>query len=150
MTLLSGSYIYSVDSKGRISLPAKLRKAISPQANETFTITRGFEKCIFVYPQDEWEKFAKAISALSVAHPEHRFFIRTLLEPVAESPLDAQSRITVPKGLLEFASIENEVMILGVFDHIELWNPNEYRAYKASHPKSYEEVAQAIMTNKQM
>ncbi|MER3523355.1 MAG: division/cell wall cluster transcriptional repressor MraZ [Ignavibacteria bacterium] len=147
---LKGSYTYSVDSKGRVNIPAKMRKAVSPEANDTFTITRGFEKCLFVYPQDEWAKLEQAIRALSPTNPQHRFFMRVLLQQAVESQLDAQARITIPKELLDFASIDGEVLILGVLDRIELWNPREYQAYLASQERSYEEVAQTVLQKKDM
>ncbi len=145
MSGFKGSYTYSVDSKGRINIPAKMRKVVSPDANDTFTITRGFEKCLFVYPQDEWIKFENAIRSLSHTNPQHRFFMRMLLQQATESQLDAQARITIPKELLELASIDSEVLILGVLQHIELWNPKEYQAYLASQQKSYEEVAETVL-----
>lgn len=147
MSVFKGSNTYSVDSKGRINIPARMRKAISPEANETFTITRGFEKCLFVYPQDEWAKIENKIRALSQTNPQHRFFMRMLLQQATESQLDAQARITIPKELLDYASIDSEVFILGLLDHIELWNPNEYKAYLAAQQKSYAEVAETVLWN---
>lgn len=147
---LKGSYTYSVDNKGRVNIPAKMRKAVSPEANDTFTITRGFEKCLFVYPQDEWAKLEQSIRALSPTNPQHRFFMRVLLQQAVESQLDAQARITIPKELLDFASIDGEVLILGVLDRIELWNPRDYQAYLASQERTYEEVAETVLQKKEM
>jgi len=120
MSSFKGSYEYSVDSKGRVNIPARMRKYVSPEANDTFVITRGYEKCLFVYPNDEWIKFEQSVRELSTTNPKHRFFARTLLERATDSQLDAQSRITIPKDLLQFAGIENEVLILGVLERIEL------------------------------
>lgn len=145
-----GSYVYSIDNKGRINIPAKLRKYVSPDANDTFVITRGFEKCLFVYPQDEWNKLENSIRALSPTNPQHRFFMRVLLQQAVESQLDGQSRITIPKDLVEFASIDSEVTILGVLEHIEVWNPNEYKQYLASQENSYESVAQTVLQKKEV
>jgi MraZ protein len=140
-----GSYGYSVDNKGRINIPSKLRKYISPEANDTFVVTRGYEKCLFLYPQDEWNRLEESIRSLSPTNPKHRFFMRTLLELAAECQLDAQSRITISKELLQFAGIENEVQILGVLEHIEVWNPALYREYQQRQGESYEEVAQTVL-----
>ena len=145
MSSFKGSYAYSVDSKGRINIPAKLRKYVSPEANDTFVITRGYEKCLSVYPLDEWNKLEEAIRQLSSTNPKHRFFARTLLESATESQLDAQSRITIPKELLQFAAIENEVLILGVLERIEVWNPKEYKNYRSGQDESYENVAQTVL-----
>lgn len=150
VSAFKGSYEYSVDSKGRINIPAKLKKYVSPEANDTFVITRGFEKCLFVYPLDEWNTYEESIRALSPTNPQHRFFMRVLLQQAIESQLDGQSRIMIPKDLLQFASIENEVLILGVLEHIEVWNPKEYEKYLAAQESSYEDVAQTVLQKKDM
>ncbi len=145
MSSFKGSYAYSVDSKGRINIPARLRKYVSPEANDTFIVTRGYEKCLFVYPLDEWNKLEQSIRELTTTNPKHRFFMRTLLEKATESQLDGQSRITIPKELLQFAAIENEVLILGVLERIEVWNPAVYQEYQKAQAESYENVAQTVL-----
>jgi MraZ protein len=140
-----GSYDYSVDNKGRINIPSRLRKYISPEANDTFVITRGYEQCLYVYPLDEWNKVEENIRQLSSTNPKHRFFMRTLLERATESQLDGQFRITIPKELLQFAGIENEVFIIGVLEHIEVWNPGTYAEYQKTQAESYESVAQTVL-----
>jgi len=145
MSSFKGSYAYSVDSKGRINIPAKLRKYVSPDANDTFIVTRGYEQCLFVYPLDEWNKLEQSIRELSTTNPKHRFFMRTLLEKATESQLDGQSRITIPKELLQFAAIENEVLILGVLERIEVWDPKVYQDYQKAQAESYENVAQTVL-----
>jgi MraZ protein len=134
-----------MDDKGRVNLPAKLRKYVSPEANETFVVTRGFEKCLFVYPIDEWNKLEQNLRNLSSYDPEHRRFIRSLLELASESQLDGQSRLSIPQELREYASIKGEVRILGTLDKIELWDPKVYEEYKNSQPESYENVAAKVM-----
>lgn len=148
MSAFKGSYEYSVDNKGRINIPAKLRKYVSAEANDTFVITRGFEQCLFVYPLDEWNRVEQSIRELSTSHPKERFFTRTLLRHATESQLDGQARITVPKELLQFAGIESAVLILGVLERIELWNPNVYQKYLDSQPDTYENVAQSVLHKK--
>jgi len=145
MSSFKGSYEYSVDNKGRINIPAKLRKYVSAEANDTFVVTRGYERCLFVYPLDEWSKLEHSIRELSTTNPQHRFFMRTLLEKATECQLDGQSRIIIPKELLQFAGIENEVLILGVLERIEVWNPKIYREYQTSQSESYENVAQNVL-----
>jgi MraZ protein len=145
MSSFKGSYEYSVDNKGRINIPAKLRKYVSTEANDTFVVTRGYERCLFVYPLDEWSKLEHSIRDLSTTNPQHRFFMRTLLEKATECQLDGQSRIIIPKELMQFAGIENEVLILGVLERIEVWNPKIYREYQTSQSESYENVAQNVL-----
>jgi MraZ protein len=145
MSSFKGSYEYSVDNKGRVNIPARLRKYVSPEANDTFVITRGYERCLFVYPQDEWNKLEQSIRNLTPTNPKHRYFMRTLLEQAIESQLDGQSRITIPRDLLRLAGIENDVLILGVLERIELWSPQIYKEYQKSQEESYESVAQSVL-----
>jgi MraZ protein len=145
MSSFKGSYMYSVDEKGRVNLPSKLRKYVSPDTNDTFVLTRGFEKCLFVYPIDEWNKMEENLRNLSGYDPEHRRFIRALLELASESQLDAQSRLSIPQELREYANIESEVRIIGTLDKIELWNPQIYDEYRTSQPESYESIAAKVM-----
>jgi len=145
MSSFKGSYMYSVDDKGRVSLPAKLRKYVSPEAGDTFVVTRGFEKCLFVYPIDEWNKLEANLRNLSSYDPQHRRFIRAILELAQESQIDSQARISIPPELREYASIQNEVRIIGTLDKIELWNPKIYEEYKNSQPESYESIAATVM-----
>lgn len=145
MSSFKGRYSYSVDNKGRIALPAKLRKNVSPSANDTLIITRGFEQCLFVYPQDEWQKVEEAVRGLSPSNPQHRFFVRTLLQWATDVQLDGQARITIPQDLLKFAGIENEVLILSVMERVEIWNPKIYEQYMNNQPATYETVAESVL-----
>ena len=145
MSSFKGSYTYAVDDKGRVSLPAKLRKYVSPDANETFVITRGFERCLFVYPVDEWNKMEQNLRTLSSYDPQHRRFIRALLELAAEGQLDGQARLSIPQELRDYAGIRSEVRIIGTLDKIELWDPKVYEEYKDSQPEPYESIAAKVM-----
>ncbi len=144
MSAFKGRFTYSVDNKGRINIPAKLRKSVSPDANDTFTITRGFEQCLFIYPQDEWNKLETSIRELSPSNSQHRFFIRALLQWATESQLDGQARIIIPQELLKFAGIENEVVIIGVLERIEVWNPTLFNEYMNNQATSYDKVAESV------
>ena len=132
MSSFKGSYAYSIEY-------------VSPEANDTFVITRGYEQCLFVYPLDEWSKLEESIRQLSPTNAQHRYFTRTLLENAIESQLDLQSRITIPKELQLLAGIVNEVLILGILERIEIWDPNTYREYKKKQPESYENIAQTVL-----
>lgn len=140
-----GSDTYTVDAKGRVSIPSKMRKNILPQAQLTFVLTRGMEKCIYAYPLDEWRRLEENIRSLPQTNEKDRFFVRMLMQWSEEVQLDSQYRLLLPKSLLEFAEIEKEVFFIGVLDHIELWNPENFRTYIDGKKESYEHVAQAVM-----
>lgn len=145
MSSFKGSDIYSVDAKGRVSIPSKMRRNISPEANSTFVVTRGLEKCLYGYPLDEWRKLEASIKALNQTSEEDRFSMRMLLQYSEELTLDGQFRILIPRSLLDYAEIKKEVYIIGVLDHIELWDPANFKRYIDSMKKSYENVAESVL-----
>jgi MraZ protein len=149
MSSFKGRYCYSVDEKGRVALPAKLRVNLAASAKGIFVITRGFERCLYIYPQDEWNKLEQFVRSLSFLDAQHRFYARTLFERANDSKIDSQSRITLPTDLIKFAGIENEVLILGVLDRIEIWSPSVYEEYQKNHPDTYETVAEQVFKPQQ-
>jgi MraZ protein len=144
--LFRGQFIYSVDSKGRVSIPAKLRKHIAPDANDTFVMTQGTATCIDVYPLDQWNQFEEKLLGLNPFKPNDAKFIRMILQFASEDKLDSQSRILIPQFLLEYAKIEKEVLILGALKKIELWNPKVFEEYLKQTPETYEQIAAEVMT----
>lgn len=147
MAFFKGQEIYSIDSKGRVNIPAKMRKSLSPEANDTFAITRGLDRCITAYPIDEWKKYEEKFANLNQYDEKNRYFLRMLLMWSEEVTLDAQQRITLPKKLLEFAGIDNKVMIVGMGDHIEFWNPDEFESYLKKFDEPYEKVAEKVFSD---
>ncbi|PIU44449.1 MAG: division/cell wall cluster transcriptional repressor MraZ [Ignavibacteriales bacterium CG07_land_8_20_14_0_80_59_12] len=148
MSSFKGRYDYTVDNKGRLNIPVKIRKSLSPEANDTFILTRGYEQCLFLYPLDEWSKLETSIRDLPTADGQNRYFVRTLLQWTVEVQLDNQARVAIPQKLLEFARIESEVIVLGVLERVEIWNPAIYEAYMTSQSVSYEDVAATVLRPK--
>jgi len=144
--LFKGQFKYSIDSKGRISIPAKLRKNLLPEANDTLVMTKGLGNCIDIYPHDQWILIEQKLGKLNQFKPKDAMFLRMFLQYAAEDTLDSQSRILIPQNLLEYAKIENEVLILGALKKIEVWNPRVYEDYLKGSGESYEEIAQEVMS----
>ncbi len=135
-----------MDAKGRVSIPAKLRKYVSSEANDSFIMTRGTTKCIDVYPMDQWKELvANKLNDLNTFDPKEAMFIRVFLQEAAEDKLDSQSRLSLPKNLIEYSGIKKEVFILGAVKKIELWNPETYESYLQENLESYEEIAKEVM-----
>jgi MraZ protein len=145
MSSFKGSDTYIVDAKGRVSIPSKMRKNIQPAAQLTFVLTRGMEKCLYAYPLDEWKRLEENIRSLPQTNEKDRFFVRMLMQWSEEVVLDSQFRLLLPKSLMEFAEIQKEVFFIGVLDHIELWNPENFRKYLEGKKESYENVAESVM-----
>lgn len=141
-----GSFTYSIDSKNRISIPAKLRKYLLPESNNTFFITRGIEKCIDLYPQNQWNELVEKLIKLNQFNKQDAMFTRIFLQKATEDTLDSQYRLLLPTNLIEYAEIEKEVFILGAVSKIEIWNPAVYDKYLEEQAQSFEEVAEKVMT----
>lgn len=144
--MFRGQFTYSVDSKGRISIPARLRRHVSAEANDTFMMTRGTATCIDIYPLDQWLVFEEKLQKLNQFKPDDIRFIRTLLQHAAEDTLDSQSRILIPQTLIEYAKIEKEVLILGALRKIEVWNPKIFEDYLNQSEETYEQIAAKVMS----
>ena len=145
MAGFKGQAEYSVDSKGRLAIPAKMRNVLSPDAKGTFTITRGFENCIFLYPLDQWNEIETQMRELNAYSRESRHFVRNILMWADEVTLDAQGRIGIPKPLMELAGIEDKALVIGSLDYIEIWNPASFQEYLSSQEDDYETLAERVM-----
>ncbi len=143
--MFRGQFTYSIDSKGRISIPAKLRKHVSPEANETFVMTKGTAACIDIYPLDEWQQIEQRLLKLNPFNPDDAKFIRMFSQYASEDNMDSQSRILIPQSLIEYAAIEKEVLILGALKKIEVWNPAKYEDYINQSTETYEQIAAKVM-----
>lgn len=146
--MFRGQFIYSIDSKGRISIPAKLRKHISPDANDTFVMTRGISNCIDIYPLDQWQHIEDKLLQLNSFQPDEARFLRMFVQFATEDTMDSQSRILIPQTLIDYSQIKNEVLILGALKKIEVWNPKIYEDYLKQSPQTYEEIAAKVMAAK--
>ena len=143
-----GSFKYSVDAKGRISIPAKFKKVMKPEAKDTFVMTRSTVQCIDVYPYNYWEeKIKPRIDALDDFNIDEAAFKRFLFELASDQELDKQSRLFLPKSLLEFAGIDKEVLILGQNNKIEFWTPEIFETQKREFPKPFAELAKQVMNS---
>lgn len=143
MAVFRGSYEYALDDKGRVNIPAKFRKALSPKAKKTYVLTRGLEGCIFVYPLDVWERMEEQLKVLP-ATKEGRYFLRMFISHAHEVSEDGQGRILLPQTLLEFAGIDKKVLIIGALERMEIWNPDLFQGYLEKFEKTYEQIAEEM------
>lgn len=116
--MLIGEYTHTFDDKNRLSLPAKFRKLLGKQV----IVTRGLDRCLFVYSEKAWAKIAEKYGALSVAQSDTRRFNRFMLSGAAEVEVDSAGRILVPEFLATFAGLKDKVILAGLYDRIEVWD----------------------------
>ena len=145
MGFFKGRETYSIDNKGRVNVPAKMRKSIAAEANDSFVVTRGFDKCIVAYPQNEWRTYEERFSRLNQFNERERYFLRMFLGWSEEVSLDGQQRVSLPRKHLEYAGIGGKVTIVGMIDHIEFWDPNEFEKYLNAQDESFNDVAAEVM-----
>lgn len=125
-----------------------MRKFVNQEANDTFVLTRGTAQCIIVYPMDHWKELvASKLNKLNAFDPQDSKFLRMFLQEAFEDKFDTQSRLTIPKNLIEFAGIRKDVLIIGVNQFIEIWNPETYEVYLKENEQPYHEIAKEVMKN---
>ncbi len=131
--MFKGTFFHTLDEKGRIAIPNKLRQKIEKTGEEeVLIITQGFEGCLFAYPPSTWcdiEKRAEEYSRIALTNRTARYFIRFFIEPAAECVLDKLGRIMIPQNLREYAKIKKEVVISGAVDKIEIWAKEEWEKF---------------------
>ncbi|AEE14291.1 Protein mraZ [Thermodesulfobium narugense DSM 14796] len=124
--MLGGEYLHSLDSKGRVTIPFKLRDEISSKV----ILTRGFERCLYLYPVKYWEEYVEYLKEKSKSDIKLRDVIRFLFSGAYDDELDRSGRLLLPQQLREYSNIQREVVVIGAMDRVELWNPEEWESQK--------------------
>src|SRR3990167_653710 len=124
--MLIGEYKHILDTKKRISLPAKFRKEIGKK----IVITHGLDNCLFVYPQKSWLRVSEKLSQLSMGKAQTRGFNRFMLAGAVEVEVDSIGRILIPDFLKDFAGLKGKAVIIGVHSRAEVWNEKAWADYK--------------------
>jgi MraZ protein len=146
LVAFKGTYNYSIDHKGRLSIPVKFRDKSDSPSGDHFVIARGFEGCLYIYPLEAWNKVEEKLAALkTISDPRARYFVRTLLSNAADTKLDKLGRISIPQNLLDLASIKKDVVVRGVLEKIEIWDPVVLSKYESGQSDSYEDVAGQLL-----
>jgi MraZ protein len=123
--MLIGEYTHNLDAKGRISVPAKFRSELGSSA----IVTRGLDKCLFLYPKAEWEAMAVKLANLPISSSSARAFARMMLSGAMEVEIDKQGRALLPGYLREYAGVNGSVMVTGVYNRAEIWDKKTWEAY---------------------
>ncbi len=140
-----GEFEHSIDRKGRLILPAKFREVAKNQFVEKFFITRGLDKCLFMFSEEEWRSQENKFKGMSFTKQQSRTFNRLLFSGAVEIVFDKQGRILVPQYLKDFAEIKKDVMIVGVSNRIEIWSKDKWHDYYANTRQSFEEIAEKLL-----
>ncbi len=146
MSTFYGTESCVIDAKGRLNVPARMRRGLTPDAHDTFVLVRGFDGCVSMYPLDEWRKYEDKLRGLAVGDEEARMFMRTLLETAHETVVDGQGRISITQALSGIAGLDGEAKLLGAFDHIEIWNAKRYEERSKGATGKFEDMARKLLT----
>ncbi len=135
-----GEYLHVVDGKGRLALPAKFRDLLGPR----FFIARGLDKCLFVYPSEEWAQVLQKIKQMPLNQSDSRAYARYFLSGATEVEPDKQGRIVLPANLRDYADLTKDVYVLGVGSRAEVWDKEQWDATKAEIGKSFSKIAESV------
>jgi MraZ protein len=136
--VLIGEYEHSLDAKGRLIMPAKLRTDMG----EKFIITKGLDGCLFVFSQIEWSNFESKLKELPLTNKNARDFVRFFLSGATECEIDKQGRFLLVNTLREYAEITKEVIIIGVGTRLEIWNKDKWKKYNSNENISADTIAE--------
>ena len=118
---MTGTYEHTIDAKGRLFIPAKLREELG----DTFYLAVGVDACLAIYPMETWNRFTEKFASLPMSQSKA---MRPLFANAAKCELDAQGRIVIPQKLRKYAGLEKEAVIIGVNDRAEIWSADAWNA----------------------
>ena len=138
--MLLGEYEHSIDTKGRIAMPAKLREGLGGK----FIITKGLDGCLFVYAMDEWQSVEQKLASLPMSRKTARDFTRFLFGGACEGECDKQGRVLLPANLRRYAGLEREAVIVGVGSRAEIWDAARWQQYNEESAEDVNELAEQL------
>ena len=144
-----GEYEHSIDKKGRLIVPSKFRDSFKEYDIEKLYVTRGLDKCLFMFTESEWKTQESKFKAVPFTKSEARKFNRIYFAGAVQIECDKQGRILIPKYLKDFAGIKRDVMIIGVSNRIEVWARDAWQSYYNNSKESFEDIAERLMTQEE-
>ena len=140
-----GEYAHSIDRKGRLILPSRFREVAKENGVEKFFLTRGLDKCIFMFHEDEWKLQEQKFKNIPFTKQESRSFNRIFFSGAIEVVPDRQGRFIVPQFLKDFASIKRDTVIIGISNRIEIWDSHLWQEFFANSRNSFEATAEKVL-----
>lgn len=140
--LLMGEYHHTIDEKGRITIPSKVRYELG----ESFVVTRGLDHCLYVYPKQEWENIIAKYQKLPNTK-DARNFMRFFLSGATTCEFDKQGRINIQSSLIHYAELKKECIIVGVSDHLEIWSQELWQQLLDENEENFSSMADSLFSN---
>ena len=141
--MLMGEFHHNIDEKGRLVIPTKFRDELGYK----FVITRGLEKCLYVYSLEEWNNIVSKLKQLPFTKKDARTFIRSFFSGAAECEFDKQGRINVVSPLQSYADLTKECVIIGANDRLEIWSQDNWNNFLNDNSSKLEDIAENLFTD---
>lgn len=141
LSMFMGEFQHSIDAKGRLIVPSKLREKLG----EKFVVTRGLDGCLFGYPLSEWEKLEEKLNEMPLAKKDARTFVRFFYSAATECEIDKQGRINIPVTLRNHADLTKSCVIIGVSNRIEIWDETRWQAFSEEAEENFDEIAETMI-----
>lgn len=135
-----GEYQHTLDAKGRMFVPSKFRDDLG----DTFIVTLGLDNCLFVFPQEEFERLKAKLDAISITNKDARTFARFFFAGASECEMDKQGRIMIPGKLRDYAGLSKDVTVVGVSNRVELWNTESWESTHSFENFSPDELSEKM------
>jgi MraZ protein len=144
-----GQYDHTLDSKDRVIIPAKFREIFKEHYVERFFVTRGLDRCLFVFTEEEWKTQERRFRGMPFTNEQSRKFNRLYFSGAVEVIADKQGRILIPGYLKGYADIKEDVVIIGVSDRMEIWSKEKWSQFFDDNLGSFEALAEKLISPKQ-
>ena len=145
MTSFLGEFDCKLDGKSRFLLPSGLKKQLDPASKEQFVLNRGFEGCLVLYHQNEWDKIASKLKKLNLFVSKNRAFYRQFHNGATSVTLDGNGRALIPKSLMAYADISKEAVLFAYADRIEIWSKDRYAEVMSQDSEDFADLAEEVM-----
>jgi MraZ protein len=139
--MLMGEFHHTLDTKGRVIIPAKFREQLGNQ----FFMTRGMDGCLFGYPSEQWQILEKKMQQLPLTKRDARSFVRFFYSAATECEFDRQGRIIIPKTLRDHAGLEKKCVIVGVSERFEIWSENRWNEFSQKAEENFDNIAENMI-----
>jgi MraZ protein len=140
--MLTGEFKYSLDEKGRLMIPARMRSEI---VGNVLIITRGVEKCIWLFSPEEWKRISQDMMlSTSLFHEKARLIQRRIVAPAQEIEIDKSGRIIIPQTLREYAGLKKESIFLGMLKYMEIWDEENYLSYWNDNESKFRDATEEL------
>ena len=140
LKMFMGEYHHNIDEKGRLIIPAKFREELG----DRFIVTRGLEKCLYVYSESEWNNIVAKIKTLPFTKKDVRTFVRSFFSGATECELDRQGRVNITSPLVSYADIKKECVVIGANDRIEIWSEQSWDNFFLENQDKIEDIAEHL------